>query len=112
MAFFCGPAIEKGDVLVVNQWAKGEGVTPGSGVFRGFSTTVACIPTRAWKTRRLRQRGRLSGAGLRHLPVAHEGNQSSSREEPQLASPNQVRTNLAMFITGFAGNALLNNDQL
>jgi hypothetical protein len=28
MAFFCGPAIEKGDVLVVNQWAKGEGGAP------------------------------------------------------------------------------------
>jgi uncharacterized protein len=29
----------------------------------------------------IRSQGRLSGAGLRYLPVEHEGNQSSSREE-------------------------------
>ncbi|RTM14600.1 MAG: TM0106 family RecB-like putative nuclease [Bradyrhizobiaceae bacterium] len=29
----------------------------------------------------IKSQGRLSGAGLRYLPVAHEGNQSSSREE-------------------------------
>ncbi|SDI24866.1 MULTISPECIES: TM0106 family RecB-like putative nuclease [Bradyrhizobium] len=29
----------------------------------------------------IKSTGRLSGAGLRYLPVAHEGNQSSSREE-------------------------------
>jgi hypothetical protein len=29
----------------------------------------------------IRSKGRLSGAGLRYLPVEHEGNQSSSREE-------------------------------
>lgn len=29
----------------------------------------------------IKSKGRLSGAGLRYLPVAHEGNQSSSREE-------------------------------
>lgn len=29
----------------------------------------------------IRSRGKLSGAGLRYLPVVHEGNQSSSREE-------------------------------
>jgi predicted RecB family nuclease len=32
----------------------------------------------------IRSKGRLSGAGLRYLPVTHEGNQSSSREEADM----------------------------
>lgn len=38
-------------------------------------------PRPGLENQKITSTGRLSGAGLRYLPVAHEGNQSSSREE-------------------------------
>ena len=42
------------------------------------------LPLAGLEAQQIRSRGRVQGVGLRYLPVAHEGNQSSSPEEAQV----------------------------
>lgn len=52
-------------------------------------------PRMGLENQTIRSKGSLNGAGLRYLPVMHQGNQSSSREEAE-----QIRVLVAEILTG------------